>query len=60
MANIKKLHSFVKKAKDYLKRPYMILKNYIQIFHKKGNADVFCQNLVYTLENYCNFRNFLK
>ena len=33
---IKKTHNFVRKTKNYLKNPQMTLRNYIQIYQRKG------------------------
>ena len=68
LQTLSKKHNFVKKAKNYLKKPQMVLSNYIRISQKKAKqgmqsvryVGVFYQNLsftAYTSENYSNFEN---
>ena len=68
LQTLSKKHNFVKKAKNYLKKPQMVLSNYIRISQKKvkqgmqsvGYVGVFYLNLsftAYTSENYSNFEN---
>ena len=62
------VHNFVKKPKNYLTKPQVILRNYNLISQTKikqkcllgMQVGVFCQNLgitAYALENYSNFKN---
>ena len=55
-----------KKTKNYLKKPQNDLEKLHLDFSEErkkerlaGHVSVFCQNLVYTLENYFNFRRVL-
>ena len=61
---IKKPHNFVRKTKNYLKKPQITLRNYIQRKGKKKDSWACGSFLpksryhsIYTLENYSNFES---
>ena len=62
---IKKPHNFVRKSKNYLKKPQITLRNYIQISQRKGKkkGSWACGCFLpigiisYTLQNYSKFKS---
>ena len=65
ITNIKNHMVLWKNSKNYLKKPKWFWETTSRFLSKRkkemlaGHVGVFCQNLVYALENYINFKNVL-